>query len=113
MRTFFMTFSLFFAIFLNGCNSNSAYSNEIESAYNYVDPISQETIKNWEKASVEKYIPTGELEVKDEEKNKYINIKGFKTLKVSFKTTDDAELGPINVYIDENSKKVLGVGIRR
>jgi hypothetical protein len=112
MRTFFMTFSLFFAIFLSGCNSNSAYSNEIESAYNYVDPISRETIKNWEKASVEKYIPTGELEVMDG-KNKNINIKGFKTLKVSFKTTDETELGPINVYIDENSKKVLGVGIRK
>ncbi|MDR7074672.1 hypothetical protein [Fictibacillus barbaricus] len=113
MGKFFIIFSLFITIVLSGCNSNSAYPDEIERAYNYVSPVSQETIKDWKKANVEKFTPTGKLEVKDEKKDRYINIEGLKTLKVTFKTTDDAELGPINVYIDEVSKKILGIGIRK
>jgi hypothetical protein len=113
MEKFFIPFSLFFTIILSSCNSNPVYSDEIERAYNYLSPISQETIKNWKTASVEIYTPTGDLEVENEEKDKYINIKGFDTLKVTFKTTDDAELGPIDIYIDENSKKILGIGIRK
>lgn len=105
---------LSFIFFIAGCSSYSKYPDEIKRAYHYVDQKSQKTIKNWKNAKVEEYKPTEELSIIDKKGGKYrlVNIKGIKTLKITFETTEDPFLGPIVVFIDKNSKKILGIGGR-
>ncbi|WP_156424492.1 hypothetical protein [Bacillus sp. FJAT-27445] len=45
----------------------------------------------------------------DERTGDLINIKGKEVLIVTFQTKGEEDLGPINVYLDKNSDKVLGV----
>ncbi|MDP4146552.1 MAG: hypothetical protein Q8936_19085 [Bacillota bacterium] len=93
------------------CNDYSKYPKEIKHAYEYVDK--QRTIKNWKSANVIDYKASNDLEVFNKSNHKQVNIKGIRTLMVTFHTDDEAELGPIIVFIDKNNKKVLGVGGRR
>lgn len=104
---------MFFLLILSGCSSYSKYPEEIEEAYNYVHPNSKETIKNWQKASVSKYTPTEDFEVFDKNENIYVNIKGTEVLEITFNTTDDELVGPIVVYVDEQSKDIIGMGARK
>jgi hypothetical protein len=89
------------------------YPDEIKLAYDYVDPISQKTIKNRKVAQVEEFTPRFDIEIMNEETDSLTNIKGIDVMTVTFKTDDDGSLGPIIVYIDKNSKKVLGIGGRK
>jgi len=89
------------------------YPNEIKLAYDYVNPISQKTIKNWKVARVMESTPTADLEIMSKETNSLINIKGRKVLVVKFKTEEDEILGSILVYIDKNTNNVLGIGGRK
>lgn len=40
-----------------------------------------------------------------------VNLKGKDTYIITF-TTDNASLGPITIYVDKNSYKVLGADLR-
>ncbi|MFT4416859.1 hypothetical protein ACLM5H_23640 [Fredinandcohnia humi] len=112
MRNGIFIIGLFLTLFISGCSSYSKYPNEIEKAYNYVDPISKETIINWKKAAVKNYTPPEYFEVIDKEA-RAVNIKGIETLEITFKTTDDGTVGPIIVYTDKQSKKILGTLVRK
>jgi hypothetical protein len=119
MNKFLFIANLFVMFLLISCNANpftssySQYPDEIKLAYNSVEPLAQKTIKNWKKARVEEYIPTENIEVINEKENKLINIKGIETLQVTFKTSDNGALGPITVFIEKDTKKVLGIGGRK
>lgn len=89
------------------------YPNEIRLAYKYIDSNSQKTIKNSKIAQVEEYAPSRDLEIMDEETDSLVNIKYKEVLRITFKTLDDGNLGPIVVYIDKNTNDVLGVGTRK
>lgn len=89
------------------------YSDKIKLAYDYVDPISQKTIKNRKVAQVKEFTPTTDLEIMDDESGSLINIKGKEVMIVTFMTENDETLGPIIVYIEKNANKVLGIGGRK
>jgi hypothetical protein len=41
-----------------------------------------------------------------------INIKDKDTYKVIFRTNNQSLLGPITIYVDKNSYKILGIDLR-
>ncbi|WP_108669920.1 hypothetical protein [Peribacillus acanthi] len=102
-------------LILMGCSSSpySKYSEEINLAYDYVHPHSQNSILNWKKAKVEEFTSEMDLNIIDEAKDEMVNIKGIHTLKVTFRTNDEESLGPIVVFIDKKNGKVLGIGGRK
>lgn len=105
------------ALLFSSC-SNSAGSNKISKSDNEIREIAYQSLTDnektsiidWKGASVEKYKaetkhtiagPTGP-----------VNIKSKDTYKVTFKTNMDGLLGPIVVYLDSNSYKILGSDFR-
>lgn len=111
----FVLFLIFLSLFsLFGCSfsSDSNVSNDVKQAYDYLHPDSRNTIKNWKNATKEDFTPNRDFLVFNKEKNKSINIKDKKTFKVTFHTNEDAVLGPIEVFIDKNTKETLGVALR-
>lgn len=103
--TLLIQFVLILSLF--GC-SNTNYPKEIKLAYNYIDPISKKTIRNWKNAEVEEYTPNVDVEIYDYALQKRLNIKGKDTLKVTFHTKDDKIIGPIVIFLDKKGEKVLG-----
>ncbi|MBY6036654.1 hypothetical protein KUV80_08315 [Fictibacillus nanhaiensis] len=112
MKRIQIMITLWATVLLVSCSSDSPYSNDIKRAYNYLDASSQQSIKDWEDAQVEEFISTETVEVENHE-NKWVNIENLPTLKVTFKTTNDGDLGPLIVYLDKETKKALGVGLRK
>lgn len=78
--------------------------------YESLNKKSKETIIDWKNAKVD------ECKYKSDHiigsTNGSVNIRGKAVYRVNFKTTDEALLGPIIVYIDKNSYNVLGNDFR-
>ncbi|WP_217642736.1 hypothetical protein [Bacillus sp. UNCCL13] len=70
-------------------------------------------MKSWKWADVYNFTAESTKEIWDEESEQHTNIKGIETLEVTFKTTDDGALGPLHVYLDKKTKKVLGIALRK
>jgi hypothetical protein len=112
MKRYIFIIIVIFSLFFTGCSSYSKYPEEIKLAYDSIHPSSQKTIKDWKEAKVQEFTPDKDLEVTNEE-DKQINIKGFEIIEVAFNTTDEESLGPIVVYLDKDTRKVLGSGLRK
>lgn len=85
------------------CVAYSCKKEDIESEIIYRE-IAWNHISEWEKTTVN--IKWSEAPVFA------TDYQGKKAIAVQFNTTMDALLGPILVFIDVDSKKVLGTGIR-
>ena len=82
----------------------------IKIAQNDINKIEKATIINFKNPTVEEL-------VLDENMSFYLfdadeNIKGKKAYKITFKTEQDAFLGPIVYYIDKDNGKLLGLDYR-
>jgi len=80
-----------------------------EIAYEGLSQGSRNTVVDRERAKVEEYKATTDHSVASE--NGAVNLIYRDTYRVIFRTNDE-ELGPIQVYIDKNTYKFLGIDFR-
>ena len=113
MKKIFLLVVLFALIAFLGYENYWKYFDEKKLAYDYLEPASQKTVKSWKWADVDEYTAEYTMEIWDKESEQFIDINGMETLVVSFKTTDDGTLGPIDVYLDMKTTKVIGIGVRK
>lgn len=94
-----MIFILAFAPLVSSCKKDSgSYDHDQirEIAWNSISEQEKLTvIADWKQAPVEK-----------------TTYEGINVFSVRFNTTDDGLLGPITVYVDMTSKKVIGYATR-
>lgn len=81
-----------------------------EIAYKSLSDNERNTITNWMDGKVEAYKDTNDHSVGSP--IGAINIKDKDTYKVTFGTNNEGTLGPITVYLDRNTYKVLGGDLR-
>lgn len=94
-----------------GCNFE--YSDEIQLAYDSLDKSTQESIKNWKRANAYEIKKQVDFEIHQENSSEMLNIKGLEVIVISFKTSDDALLGPVTLYMDKNTKEIIGYAPRK
>lgn len=104
---------LFFSLLLIGCNTTTPdkINSEIrEIAYNWLDDAIKSEIINSDTATIGKVIFTSEYFVA--RKTKHVDIRNIETYRVIFNTANDDLLGPIVVYLEEDTLNVLGMDYR-
>ncbi|MDF2880329.1 MAG: putative cell wall binding repeat protein [Clostridiaceae bacterium] len=89
-------------------------SNEeiLKVAYDSVPKASKDTIINWNKGNVEKYYTNEDHMVVNMHDGNKVNIKAINTYKVNFDNSNNDILGPIIIYIEQSSNRVLGTDLR-
>ena len=108
-----MLLVLFSALLLIGCDSTTSDKTDKEIreiAYNWLDDVSKSEITNSDTASIGKVIFTSEHFVAT--KTKSIDIRNIESYRVIFNTSKDELLGPIVVYLEEDTLNVLGMDYR-
>lgn len=107
---------VFLALFV-GCSKSSEEDSEKQLhshirklAYDSLDENSKDTIIKWKTADVEEYNDLEEHKIAGNKQT--MDIKGVNTFRVIFKTTQDAFLGPIVVYLDQQNYNILGQEVR-
>jgi len=111
MRKITITFCfiMILSILLTGCTGTKKSENEIrEIAYHSLDDYSKNTIINWENAEVEEFKSPTEMHLG----NSSVNIEGKETYRITFNVQNEAVLGPIVMFVDKDSYKISGVGLR-
>lgn len=98
-----------FTLQLTGCNNTSKDTIK-ETAYNWLDEQNQMSIIDWESANI-KVIKFDTEHIVTNQTENSINIQDKETYQVTFKTNDEI-LGPIVVYLDKDTLKVLGIDYR-
>ncbi|MHC1684137.1 MAG: hypothetical protein AB6733_14475 [Clostridiaceae bacterium] len=92
-------------------STKGKYENEIkEIAYNSLSEENKKTIVNWKEGSVELYKDTNDHPVGSQ--TGMINIKSKDTYKLTFKTNNEALLGPLTLYLDKSSYELIGCDLR-
>ena len=108
-----MLIILFSVLLLIGCNSTTSDKTDKEIreiAYNWLDDESKSEITNSSTASIGKVIFTSEHLVAT--KTKSLDIRNIESYRVIFNTAKDDLLGPIVVYLEEDTFSVLGIDYR-
>lgn len=103
---------ILFTITLAGCeekNHDIETCNIRKVAYNWIDIKNRLLIDGWDNSTVERIIFNESHLVQN--KNESVDIKGIETYKVTFPTNDEI-LGPISVYLDQDTFTVLGHDFR-
>lgn len=80
-----------------------------EIAYQYLSENEKNSIIDWKNALVSESKISSDHTVAS--LTGAVNLKGKDTYIITF-TTNNASLGPITIYVDKNSHKVLGVDLR-
>lgn len=106
-------FLLAFSISFTGCSTKSSLpekDNIREIAYNWIDDNIKSTIIDWKNSKIENITFEKEhLIINETDTLDIINKESFK---VTFTTKDNDLLGPIIVYLDIDTLKVLGMDFR-
>lgn len=135
MKTIMIFAGLIFSLLITGCSLNDIESSSTvansflvqerilekpassaesdinhlikQTAWDYISEESKETIVGeWNEASVEKASYEQIPIIKSDKRSEHV-------YKVTFKTTHDALLGPICLYIDSDTNKVIGLNARK
>lgn len=98
-------------ILITGCSTTEKSDEDITNiAYQYLDENTKKTILDWENAKVDKesksegYLVAGP--------NGVVNTKGKNIYTITFRTNNEATLGPISVAMDKDTYSIIGVGLR-
>jgi len=85
----------------------------VTQAHLAMTAIIQKTVIDWKKATTEDFKAPEQFTIASQN-GKLIDIGGKQTVAVTFQVDNSKiMLGPITVYIDKGTKKVLGFGLRR
>ncbi len=94
--------------------SNSAKAEKVPKTeseirtmvYQSLSKNEKESIFDWENAKVEEY--TADWDHRISTAKESLDLKGIETYRVTFHIDGEAAFGPLTVYIDKNSYKLLG-----
>lgn len=84
-------------------------------AYQSLSDTEKARVVGWEEASAEEYVATADHQVYKFHGTSVLsptNIKGRQTYRVTFKTTNDAFMGPITVYVNKGCDSVIGYDLQ-
>jgi hypothetical protein len=97
-----------------GCNTEyrtkKSDADIIEIAYQYLSENTRKTIVDWKNAEVQEDNDSVGYLVANQ--NGVVSTKGKDTYIITFKTNSHYALGPVMVFMDRNTYKIIGVGLR-
>ncbi|MDF2538445.1 MAG: hypothetical protein K0S76_1466 [Herbinix sp.] len=113
MKNVMFVFSISLLLLISGCKEIKSETEIREIAYDYLNDQGKELIIDWETASVDEYPISNELKIMNNDYD-ITSIKNIDTYAVTFHTnvTLEAFAGPIIVYLDKNTYKILGMNLR-
>jgi hypothetical protein len=101
---------LFVFIQITGCGSAKSDGDIRNIAYQYLNEGTKKTIIDWENAKVEEESNSQDYLVAGP--NGVVSTKGKDIYKITFRTNNEAYLGPILVIMDKNTYAIIGAGLR-
>lgn len=104
---------LIFLIFIQvtGCGRTVKSDGEIiKIAYQYLNEGTRKTIVDWEDAKVGEESNSRDYFVAGP--NGAVSTKGKNIYTITFRTNNEASLGPVFVVMDKNTYDIIGVGLR-
>lgn len=102
---------LLFTSFAGCAKMGKAPEEELRTlAYESLSKEEQQTILDWTKAPVVTITPQESLLIWSPQGS--LDLKGREVVVVTFNTTQDPLLGPIIVFLDADTQRILGKGLR-
>lgn len=101
---------LLFPFLISGCGKPKTESDIRKIAYQTLSKSDRKQVSDWENAKVE-MIRFSEDHYVDAS-GRSVNIKNKPAYRVTFHIVNEGMLGPIAVYIDKNTDRLLGQDLR-